>query len=103
MNTEIRHNKTLLVIIAEAAIEKPLIQDARERGAHGWTVGDVRGGSLEAVRDGAWEADRTIELKVICDAVVADAIADHVLQTYVPHYAVAMYLSEVRVLRPERF
>ena len=103
MSTETRHPKTLLVIIAEAVIEKALIQDARQLGAHGWTIGEVHGGSLESVRDGVWEADRTIELKLICDPQVADAIADHVLETYTPNYAVAMYLSDVRVLRPERF
>ena len=55
------------------------------------------------MREGAWEADRTIELKVICDEAVADAIAAHVLATYAPHYSVAMYFSAVAVLRPERF
>ena len=98
-----RHPKTLLVIITEAAIEKALVRDARRLGAHGWTVGEVRGGRLDSVRDGDWEADRTIELKLICAPEVADAIADHVLSTYAPHYALAMYLSDVRVLRPQRY
>lgn len=98
-----RHPKTLLVIIAEAAIEKALVRDARRLGAHGWTVGEVRGGGLDSVREGDWEADRTIELKLICESAVADAIADHVLATYAPHYALAMYLSDVRVLRPQRY
>ena len=103
MTPETRHPKTMLVIIAEAVIEKSLIQDALELGTHGWTVSEVHGGSLQGVRDGDWEADRTIELKLICDTTVADTIADHVLETYAPHYSVAMYLSDVRVLRPERF
>jgi nitrogen regulatory protein P-II 2 len=55
------------------------------------------------VREGAWEADRTIEMKIICDAEVADAIAEHVLQHYAPHYGIAMYLSPVSVLRPQRY
>ena len=94
-----KYPKTLLVIVAEAAIEKKLVRDVRERGAQGWTLTEVSG----AGREGAWEADRTIELKVICDEAVADAIAAHVLATYAPHYSVAMYFSAVAVLRPERF
>jgi hypothetical protein len=97
------HPKTLLVIVAEAALEKNLVRDARERGAQGWTVGEVHGASLDGVREGAWEADRTIELKLICDNAVADAIAQHVIATYAKHYAVALYFSDVRVLRPERY
>lgn len=98
-----KHPKTLLVIVAEAVLEKNLVRDARQRGAQGWTVSEVHGAGREGVREGAWEADRTIELKVICDEAVADAIAEHVLATYAANYSVAMYFSPVSVLRPERF
>ena len=98
-----KHAKTLLVINAEAVLEKNLSRDVRERGAQGWTVTEVHGASLEGVREGAWEADRTIEMKVICDEAVADAIADHVLATYAPHYSVALWFTPVQVLRPERY
>jgi nitrogen regulatory protein P-II 2 len=98
-----KHPKVLLVVVAEAALEKLLVRDAREHGVLGWTVAEVHGAGLEGVREGVWEADRTIELKLICDAGVADALADHVIATYAPHYAVAVYLSEVKVLRPERY
>ena len=95
--------KTLLNIVTEAVLEGSLLRDLRERGAHSWVVSDVRGANLEGVRDGDWEADRTIELKVLCDAGLADAMADHVLKTYAPHYSVALWFSEVTVLRPERY
>ncbi len=99
----IKHRKTLLVVVAEAALERNLVRDARERGAQGWTIGEVHGASLDGVREGAWESDRTIELKLICDDAVADAIAEHVIATYAEHYAVALYFSNVSVLRPERY
>ena len=98
-----KHAKTLLVIVAEAALEKALLRDVHERGAHGWTVSDVRGGGRGGVREGAWEADRTIELKVICDAAVADAIAEHVLGTYAPNFGLALWFSEVAVVRGDRY
>jgi hypothetical protein len=98
-----KHPKTLLVIVTEAVLESALVRAARERGAQGWTVSEVHGASREGVREGAWEADRTIELKVICDEAVADAIAEHVLATYAPHYGVSMWFSAVAVLRPDRY
>ena len=55
------------------------------------------------MREGRWEADRTIELRLIADPEVADAIAEQVLTDYAPHFGVAMHFSEVSVLRPERF
>ena len=98
-----KHPKTLLVIVAEAVLEKNLVRDVRELGAQGWTLTEVHGAAREGVREGAWEADRTIEMKVICDESVADAIADRIMTTYVPNYSVAMYFSAVSVLRPDRF
>jgi nitrogen regulatory protein P-II 2 len=98
-----KHPKTLLVIVAEAALEKVLVRDARERGAQGWTVAEVHGASLEGVREGAWEADRTVEIKLICDGAIADAIAEHVIATYAKHYALALWFADVQVLRPERY
>ncbi len=98
-----KHPKTLLVIAAEAVIEKALLRDARERGAQAWTVSEVRSAGREGQREGAWEADRTVEIKLVCEPEVADAIAGHVLAEYAAHYQVAMYFVPVDVLRPDRF
>ena len=98
-----KHPKTLLVIIAEAVLEKSLLRDARERGAQGWTVSEAHGAGREGVREGDWEADRTIEIKLICSEAVADAIGEHVLNTYAVNYSIAIYFSTVSVLRSEKY
>jgi nitrogen regulatory protein P-II 2 len=98
-----KHDRRLLTIITEAAIERPLVADCRRLGAQGYTVLDVRGGGLRGEREGAWEADRSIELQVICSAEVAERIAEHVLAQYVSHYAVSLYLSDVQVFRAQKY
>lgn len=98
-----KYRKTQLVIVAEAALEKTLVREARERGAQGWTVAEVHGGLHEGEREGRWEADRTVELRFVCEPEVADAIAEHVLATHAPHYGISLHFAEVWVLRPERF
>ena len=97
------HPRRLLVIICEAALEKALIEDAHALGALGYTIVDVRGGGRGGVRQGVWEADRSIEMKIICEAKVAERLAEHVLARYGEHYAVTLYLGDVSVLRPEKF
>jgi nitrogen regulatory protein P-II 2 len=99
----VKHARTLLVVVAEAALEKLLVDEIRRLGASFWTIGEVHGAGREGVRDGDWEADRTIELKVLCEPPVADAIAQRVMDAYAPHYSVALYFSEVGVLRPQRY
>lgn len=98
-----KYDKTLLVIVAEAVLERALVRDATQLGAHAWTATEVRGAAREGLREGQWEADRTVELKLLCDAAVADAIAEHVLRTYAAHYSVSMHFSPVQVLRPDRY
>lgn len=97
------HSRKLLVVIAEAALEKALVDDALRLGAAGYTIADVRGGGRGGTRDGQWEADRSIEIKIVCEAEVAERLAAHVLAAYGNHYAVTLYLAEVGVLRPEKF
>lgn len=98
-----KYARQLLVIIAEATLEKRLIQDVKRLGAHGYTIFDVRGGGTGGEREGAWEADRTIHMEVVCEQAVADQIAHHVLSTYAANYSVTMYFADVQVLRPAKF
>lgn len=100
MNT---HPRKMLVIIAEAALEKPLIRDARAFGAHGYTIADVRGGGERGDREARWEADRSIEMKVICDEAVAGKLARHMLDTYAENYAVTLFTVDVGIFRPQKF
>jgi nitrogen regulatory protein P-II 2 len=97
------HAKKLLVIIAEAALEKQLVRDARRFGAHGYTMYDVRGGGETGDRAAQWDADRLVEMKVICDDSVAISLAEHVLQSYAPNFAVTLFTADVGVFRPQKF
>lgn len=98
-----KHLKTKLTVIAESALEPRLLAELKRHHAHVWTISEVRGAFPEGERSGDWEADRTIEVRVICEPATADAIAEAVLQKYAPHYSVVVHFGEVQVLRPERF
>jgi hypothetical protein len=97
------HARKLVVIITEAVIESLLVRDVVAKGAHGYTICDVRGGGRHGSREAAWEADRNIRLEVICDSATADAISEHVMSAYATHYATTVFLSDIGILRPEKF
>ncbi len=97
------HPRKLLVVIAEAALERQLVADVKRLGAQGYTVIDVRGGGARGDRGADWDADRSIQMEVICDDTVAGKIADHIHQSYFEDYAVTVCITEVGVLRPEKF
>ena len=98
-----KHPKKLLVIFAEAVLEKRLVADAKRFGAHGYTIWDVRGGSEGGARQGSWDNDSTIEMKTICSPEVADALAAHLLAEYAQDFSLTLYFADVAVLRNEKF
>ncbi len=95
--------KKLLVIIGESALEKFLVRDIKQFGAHGYTVMDVRGGGAHGTREADWEGNRSIRMEIICTNDVAEAIAEHVLNRYCANFSVSMFIADVAVLRPEKF
>jgi nitrogen regulatory protein PII len=95
--------RKLVTIIAEAALERRLVEDLKQLGAHGYTITDARGEGARGVRNASWEASSNIRLEVICDATLADTITAHLQAHYYAHYAMILFLSDVGVLRPEKF
>lgn len=99
----IRHMRKLLTVITESALETRLIADIEKLGAHGCTITDARGKGRRGVRNASWEASGNIRMEVICDAKIADAIANHLRERYYDNYAMILTLTDVEVLRPEKF
>jgi hypothetical protein len=94
---------TLVTIVTEASLEHPMIADLERLGARGWTVTDARGKGTEGQREPGIDTIGNIRIEVVCDPPVADRIAEHVSTTYFEGYATVLYLSDVRVIRGEKF
>jgi len=97
------HARKLLTVIAEAALERKLIEASLALGIGGYTISEVRGGGAHGVRAGEWEGERSIEFKVLCDADAADRLAGAIMERYSRHFALVLYTTDVGVLRSEKF
>lgn len=100
MNT---HALKLVVMVSEAALEKPLCADMKRLGARGYTVVDARGAGRSGERGAHWDEDRSIRMEVVCDGGTAEAIMAHVQHTYFQHYAMTVYVIDIGVLRRDKF
>jgi nitrogen regulatory protein P-II 2 len=98
-----RHRKKLLLITAEAALERRLSGDLTRLGAHGYTVLDARGAGTRGQRAADWEADRSVQFQVVCEAWTADTIAYHLRDSYFRDYAMTIFIADVEVLRSHKF
>jgi hypothetical protein len=97
------HPCKLVVILAEAALEDLLGEDALRLGAHGYTIVDARGRGHAGARPALWDADRSIRMEVLCAEKTAEALVEHVRDTYFKNYAVSIYVADVGVLRAGKF
>lgn len=95
--------RKLVTIITEAALERRLVDDLKRLGAHGYTISEARGEGSRGVRNAGWDASSNIRIEVVCDEETASAITAKLRVSYYDHYAMILFLTDVGVLRPEKF
>jgi nitrogen regulatory protein PII len=95
--------RKLLTIVTEAVLESDLAELLPTLGATGYTIVNARGRGSRGAREAGWSTNSNIRIEVICEPATADRIAEHLREHYYRNYAMVLYLSDVEVLRPEKF
>ncbi|MHB1358173.1 MAG: P-II family nitrogen regulator [Rhodocyclaceae bacterium] len=103
MNVVATEKRTLLTIVTEAIVERTLLGDLDRLGVRGYTVSNARGKGNRGVRDAAWDEAANIRVEVICARALAEEVLRHLQFRYYADYAMVTFLTEVDVLRPEKF
>lgn len=98
----LEHRK-LLTVITEAALERDLVDEIERLGAHGYTVTDARGRGSRGTRSAGWNISANIRIEVVCGESTALAIAAELKGRYYDNYAMILFISDVEVLRPQKF
>jgi len=93
---------TKVTIIAEAVLRERLIQDVLDAGATGYTCSQVEGEGSRHIRSGDLPGEN-VRLETIVNDAVADRLLARLSSEYFPHFALIAYLSEVRVIRGEKY
>lgn len=94
--------RQLLTVIAEAVLERRLIDDVKAAGALGYSVGHVRGeGATGRVLLDV--AGPSVRLETVTTEEVVERVLEVLRRDYFPSFAVVAWVTPVRVARPERF
>lgn len=92
----------LITIIAEPVLEARITTELRTLGATGFTVVDGRGGGSRALH--ATDIPGiNIRIDSIVTAAVAERIVEHIAAQYFTDYSVIAYVSDVAVVRSEKY
>lgn len=96
-------SRKLITIVTEAVLEPELCEELQELGASGYTVSNARGKGSRGVRDAGWSSSSNIRIEIVCSHDVAQRIEQHMQRKYYNDYAMIIFESDVRVLRPDKF
>lgn len=88
-----------ITVVAEPVLEERLTEELRRLGATGFLVSDVRGdGSRASELPGAG-----VKIETLVSATVADRILECVATHYFPHYAVIAWVTDIAVVRGDKY
>jgi nitrogen regulatory protein P-II 2 len=94
--------RKLMTVVGEAALESRLIRDCMALGAKGYTITDAHGAGPRNQRNGDLEGGN-IRIEIVTDGETVDKIAQKLAADYFPHYAVSCWVTDVEILREERY
>jgi nitrogen regulatory protein PII len=92
----------LVAIVAEPVLEERIVKTLHELGARGHTATAAHGAGSRG-RRATDPPGESVRIEVVVSPDVADRILDHVATTYFPHYAVIAFVSDVEVVRGEKY
>lgn len=93
---------TKVTIVSESLLKDEIIAMIRKRGATGFTLTKVEGEGSRGVRASDWEG-RNIQIETLVSSETGQGILQDLSTEYFESYAVIAWLSEVQVLRGEKF
>lgn len=91
-----------ITIIADSILEDRILEDLKSAGARGYTVENARGEGLQEYRKTELEGSN-VKIETVVTPQIADKIMNTLSEKYFDKYHIIAYLSDVRVLRVERF
>ncbi|HEY5535714.1 MAG TPA: transcriptional regulator [Ignavibacteria bacterium] len=95
-------NLKKVTIIADDALETYLIEEVRLAGAKGFTLEEARGDGLHGPKILA-EEGRNIKIETVVSNKTAEKILEVLAEKYLSRFSIITYLSDVYVLRGDRF
>lgn len=98
------HRAKKLVVVAEAAIKKEILDLALREGAQGYTVQDAYGYGRRGVRRGnhiplGGNGSKNVRIEILAGEQTARRIAEALTQQVFPNYAGILYLADVETVR----
>ncbi len=92
----------LVTIVAEPVLEEQITRELRSLGARGFSVSEGRGAGSRGIRASDFGGAH-VRIETVVSLPSAKAIMEHVAAQYFAHYAVIAWVSDVSVVRGDKY
>ena len=93
----------LLTITCEILAQKNIIEILKKHDITGYTTYEVEGNGARGLRGQGLQTEKNVKVEVILREEKLTEIIEEVSQTLFANFAIVLYVSDVGVLRTEKF
>lgn len=97
------YHMKMVKIVTEKKLESQLVSIFDEIGLRGFTIFDAHGRGEHGLRSGETTEKSNIAVEVVLSSPNADILMRRLREDFLPRYAMAVYVSDVEVIRHEKF
>ena len=96
-------NVKLLTITCEILAQKNIIDILHKHKVSGYTTYEVDGDGSKGLRGQGFQNEKNVKIEIILSEEKLQDIVEELTRTMFSDYAIIVYVSDVGVVRPEKF
>jgi len=93
----------MLTITCEILAQKNVIDILEKHKASGYTVYEAEGNGSKGIRGKGFKNEKNVKIEAVLPDENLQDIAEEIARTLFSDYAIILYVTDVEVLRPEKF
>ena len=97
------YNVKLLTVICEILSQKNVIDILNKHNITGYTLYEVEGNGARGLRGQGLKNEKNVKVEVIMQKETLQDVVEEIARTLFTNFAIVLYVSDVDVLRTEKF
>jgi len=97
------YNVKLLTITCEILAQKNIIEILKKHEITGYTTYEVDGNGTRGIRGQGFKNEKNVKVEVIMREEKLQDVVEEISRTLFANFAIVLYVSDVGVLRTEKF
>ena len=93
----------LLTITCEILAQKNIIEILHKHKVSGYTTYEVEGDGSKGIRGQGFQNEKNVKIEIVLSEDKLQDIVEELTRTMFSDYAIIVYVSNVGVVRPEKF